>query len=139
MPKNSSSPSSSENLRRETDPEGAGAAGGGGRAGRATRWGDLHWDQRNGWLVVGDQRANLPPAVGRLLGALIAARGGMVSADALRAVMRKPGNPEVSPENMRQGLWALRRALVATSARTRVEARIGYGWRLDASQARSTR
>ena len=96
------------------------------------RYGDVTLDLRNGWLICGASRINLRPAVCRLLDALIVARGQTQNAETLRAAMRKsPQHPPVSKENLRVGVVDLRAALATAGATTWVEARIGYGWRLD--------
>ena len=88
-------------------------------------------DTRNGWLICGARRIPVRVAVMRILESLIAARGNVVSADALCEAMRKPGHPEVSEQNLRVSLYELRDALLEAGARTRIENRRGYGWRLD--------
>jgi DNA-binding response OmpR family regulator len=94
-------------------------------------FGDVSLDMRNGWLIVGDRRLNVRPAVGRLCAALIAARGNVATADQLREAMCLPGHPEVSVQNLRVGLYELRDTLIEAGARTRIENRRGYGWRLE--------
>jgi hypothetical protein len=96
------------------------------------RYGDVTLDLRNGWLIAGAGRINVRPAVARLLDALMVAKGQTQTAETLRAAMRKsPAHPPVSKENLRVGVVDLRAALAGAGARTSVEARIGYGWRLD--------
>jgi len=99
---------------------------------RRRRYGDVTLDLRNGWLIAGAGRVNVRPAVARLLDALIAGKGQTQTAETLRAAMRKsPEHPPVSKENLRVGVVDLRAALAKAGAITWVEARIGYGWRLD--------
>ncbi len=98
-------------------------------AARPRAFGDIRLDTRNGWLT-GTRRINLAPAQARLLGALLAGRGNVMTAETLRAAMRLPGHPEVSMENLRVSLVNLRASLKRAGAATRIENRIGYGWRL---------
>jgi DNA-binding winged helix-turn-helix (wHTH) protein len=93
---------------------------------------DVTLDPRNGWLLCGDTRVDVRPAVARLLAALLAAHGNTVTADVLRRAMRKAGHPEVSMDNLRVSIFDLRAALVDAGSLTQVANRIGYGWRLNA-------
>jgi DNA-binding response OmpR family regulator len=95
------------------------------------RFGDVILDPRNGWVICGETRIDLPPAAARLLDALIGARGNSLTGEALRQAMRAPGHPEVSVENLRVSMVSLRRALAKAGSVTKVANRIGYGWRLD--------
>jgi DNA-binding response OmpR family regulator len=104
---------------------------------RRRSFNDVSLDPVNGWLVCGEHRENLPRAAAQVLEALLAARGNSVTGAKLRAHMRQPGHPEVSPENLGVAIYLLRRKLKRAGASTRIANRIGYGWRLVAVTERA--